>query len=222
MYGKERIFMQVLDLFAGSCSFGNVARERGHDVITTDYKQNPDGTVDIVSDIFEFDYESLPRIDFVWASPPCTTFSIAGCRFHWNPPESDGTRIPRSAAAGEGLRMIEKTLEIIDYLGPAYWIMENPRGLLRKFNIVEHLPRETATYCQYGDERMKPTDLWSNLFFDVWTPKPMCKNGAPCHVSAPRGAQTGTQGIIGAYKRSMVPKELCEEIIVAVEEKGKL
>ena len=55
MYGKERIFMQVLDLFAGSCSFGNVARERGHDVITTDYKQNPDGTVDIVSDIFEFD-----------------------------------------------------------------------------------------------------------------------------------------------------------------------
>ena len=155
--------------------FGNVARERGHNVITTDYKQNPDKTVDIVSDIFEFDYESLPRIDFVWASPPCTTFSIAGCRFHWNPPEPDGTRTPRSSAAGEGLRMIEKTLEIIDYLGPAYWIMENPRGLLRKFNVVEHLPRETATYCQYGDDRMKPTDLWSNLFFDVWTPKPMCK-----------------------------------------------
>ena len=34
--------------------------------------------------------------------------------------------------------------------------------------------------------------------------------------------KTGTQGIIGAYKRSMVPRELCEEIIIAVEEKGKL
>ena len=222
MYGKGKKYMQILDLFAGSCSFSNVARSRGHNVISTDNKQNPDGTVDIVSDIFEFDYQSLPRVDFVWASPPCTTFSIAGCRFHWNAPDDNGIRIPKSKAAGEGLRMIEKTLEIIDYLGPAYWIIENPRGLLRKFNIVDDLPRETATYCQYGDSRMKPTDLWSNLYFDVWAPRPMCKNGDPCHVSAPRGAQTGTQGIRGAYERSKVPKALCEEIIIAVEERGKL
>ena len=48
-----------------------------------------------------------------------------------------------------------------------YWIIENPRGKLRKLEIVKDLPRTTVTYCQYGDIRMKPTDLWTNLIEDV-------------------------------------------------------
>ena len=44
-------------------------------------------------------------------------------------------------------------------------------------------------------------------------PKPMCKNGDPCHVSAPRGSKTGTQGRESAYYRSMIPEELCKEIL---------
>ena len=39
---------------------------------------------------------------------------------------------------------------------------------------------DTVTYCQYGDTRMKPTDLWcSDSLFQQWTPRPMCKNGDP-------------------------------------------
>lgn len=57
---------------------------------------------------------------------------------------------------------------------------------------------------------MKPTDIWTNAHF--WKPKPMCKNGMPCHVAAPRGSRTGTQGI-GTYKdRSRIPSALFEEI----------
>ena len=41
----------------------------------------------------------------------------------------------------------------------------------------------------------------------------MCKNGMPCHESAPRGSQTGTQGLKGNYLRSIVPYELCKEIL---------
>mgnify|MGYP003328916231 FL=1 len=48
-----------------------------------------------------------------------------------------------------------------------------------------------------------------------WIPRPMCKNGNPnCdHVAAPRGSQTGTQGLKGNYERSIVPSELCREIL---------
>ena len=70
--------------------------------------------------------------------------------------------------------------------------------------------RHTITYCQYGDTRMKPTDIWTNL---EWTPKPMCKNGDLCHQSAPRGSKTGTQGIKGARDRGVIPPQLFEELL---------
>jgi hypothetical protein len=89
--------------------------------------------------------------------------------------------------------------------------MENPRGLLRKMDLVQNLKRQTVTYCQYGDERMKPTDIWTNS--DVWVPRKMCKNGDSCHVAAPRGSRTGTQGRANAYERSKIPVDLCNEIL---------
>lgn len=58
---------------------------------------------------------------------------------------------------------------------------------------------------------MKPTDIWTNS--TTWIPKPACKNGDKCHVAAPRGSRTGTQGVKGAYNRSKIPEQLCEEII---------
>ena len=77
--------------------------------------------------------------------------------------------------------------------------------------FMDKFKRNTVTYCQYGDERMKPTDIWTNS--DVWVPRPMCKNGSPCHVAAPRGSKTGTQGRSNAYERSKIPEDLCREIL---------
>ena len=58
---------------------------------------------------------------------------------------------------------------------------------------------------------MKPTDIWTNN--NKWKPKPMCKNGDSCHISAPRGSRTGTQGLLNAYERSKIPENLCLEIL---------
>jgi hypothetical protein len=114
------------------------------------------------------------------------------------------------------MKLVQKTIEIIDHykkINPnLIWYMENPRGVLRKLPVVKDLPiRHTVTYCQYGDERMKPTDIWTNN--KNWKPKPMCKNGATCHISAPRGSKTGTQGRKGAYERSKIPEQLCLEVL---------
>ena len=41
----------------------------------------------------------------------------------------------------------------------------------------------------------------------------MCKNGSKCHIAAPRGSKTGTQGLKNAYERSKLPILLCKEIL---------
>ena len=204
--------MNVLELFAGSRSFSKVAEELGHKTFTSDIKAFD--KIDYVTNILEFDCTKVPfKLDVIWASPPCTYFSVASIGKHWN---KDNT--PKTKEAVVGCQIVVKTLQIIEQLQPNYFFIENPRGKLRKLSFMQKLPRTTVTYCQYGDTRMKPTDIWTNhlhnpLFSNGWKPKPICKNGDTCHVSAPRGSQTGTQGLKGNYERSKVPYNLCLEII---------
>lgn len=201
--------MNILELFAGSRSVGKVAKELGMNVFSSDINNFDD--IDYVVDILEFDFTKVPfKPDIIWASPPCTSFSVASLGHHWEYIDKK-THSPKTDSAKLGMKLVLRTLDIIDHFKPKYWFMENPRGVLRKLPIVKGLKRQTVTYCQYGDERMKPTDIWTNS--ELWIPRPMCKNGDPCHVSAPRGSQTGTQGRKGAYERSKIPNELCVEIL---------
>lgn len=203
--------MKVLELFAGSRSIGKVCDELGHEVFSSDWTEFEG--IDYVTDINKFDINKVPFVpDVIWASPPCTTFSVASIGKHW-----DMNRRPKTQDAIMGLQILKKTMEIIQmykhYNPNLIWYIENPRGMMRKvneWNFIKHV-RHTVTYCQYGDTRMKPTDIWTNNY--NWSPRPACKNGMSCHVSAPRGSRTGTQGLKGAYVRSQIPKELCTEII---------
>ena len=61
---------------------------------------------------------------------------------------------------------------------------------------------------------MKPTDLWGAI--KGWTSRPHCKNGDNCHEAAPRGSQTGTQGIKEVHLKSRIPFELSQEIYLSV------
>ena len=213
---------KVLELFAGSRSFTKVAERFGLDTYTTDFKAFD--KIDQVCDIFDFDFKKVPFIpDIIWASPPCTTFSVASIGTHWD----GGHRayIPKTEEAKIGIAIVRKTIEIIQLYGNKnpylLWIIENPRGVLRKLNLIDVEPK-TAWYCQYGDKRAKPTDLFFN--FD-WIPK-RCKNNRtpnqltifkPCkHELAPRGSKTGTHGLENDFERSKVPEKLCEEIIEAI------
>ena len=200
--------MKVLELFAGSRSIGKVADRLAFDVYSSDIEQF--GGIDYVTDILEFDVTKIPfKPDIIWASCPCTAFSVAAIGKNWTKVGDD--YIPKNPRAEFGLKLVQKTLAIIEHFNPTYFFIENPRGMLRKMPIMADLPRQGVTYCQYGDTRMKPTDIWTNS--TKWIPRPMCKNGDPCHVSAPRGSKTGTQGLKGSYERSKIPEDLCYEIL---------
>ena len=206
--------MKVLELFAGSRSFSKVAEEMGMTTFTTDYK--PFDKIDYVCDILDFDVKKIPfKPDIIWASPPCTYFSVASIGHHWN---KDHT--PKTEQAKLGVKIVQKTLDIISFLKPNYFFIENPTGKLRKLDVIKNIEKTTVCYCKYGEDRMKPTDIWTNNIQSIlnpggWLPREMCFNGNKnCHHQpAPRGSQTGTQGIKGNYLRSVVPYELCKEIL---------
>jgi hypothetical protein len=202
--------VNVLELFAGSRSVGKQAEKLGMNVFSSDLIEFEG--INYPVSILDFDVNKVPfQPDIIWASPPCTSFSVASIGHHWT--GGKGAYIPKTDGARLGLELVKKTIEIINHFQPTYWFMENPRGVLRKLPVVQGLKKNTVTYCQYGDERMKPTDIWTNS--DVWIPRPMCKNGNPCHVAAPRGSRTGTQGRSNAYERSKIPDELCNEILTS-------
>ena len=196
--------MKLLELFSGSGILSKTFRDNGHDTFTIDFnkKYNPD----LCKDIIDLSLSDIPfKPDVIWASPPCQCFSIASCSSHWN------NHIPIDDDTIKSILLVYKTILLIKTLNPKYYFIENPMGLLRTMEFMRKLPRKTVTYCQYGDNRMKPTDIFTNC--NKWIPKPMCKNGDKCHESAPRGSKTGTQGLINDYERSKLPEQLCIDIM---------
>ena len=212
--------MKVLELFAGKRSIGKAFEAQGHEVFSVEWDKSFEG-IDLYADISTVTAEEIlqkfGRPDVVWASPDCTTFSIAAISHHRRKNPETGNLDPVSEYAQFCDRVDQHVLQLIRELKPKYWFIENPRGGMRKMSWMQGLPRHTVTYCQYGDTRMKPTDIWTNHPSPQF--KPPCKNGDPCHVSAPRGAKTGTQGLKGSKERSVIPAELCKHIVHICEQR---
>lgn len=206
--------MKILELYAGSGSIKKAAKNFGFQVFSIDIYPFTD--IDLVMDIEYLKPNDIPfKPDMVWASPPCTSYSVAAISKHRNKQK------PISDFAHKSDRLIINTLKIINYYNCIYYI-ENPRGMLRKMDFMKNLPRKTVWYCQYQDLRAKPTDIFSNNFYSLfnpfgWQPKKECSNNNKfCeHQKSPRGSKTGTQGLIDSYERSKIPYELCTEIIQA-------
>ena len=214
--------MKVLDLYSGLGGWSQPALDAGHEVVRVEWDKRLAAEVPntIQADITELTATDLLNMcdgkpDLILASPPCESWSVMVLSRNWFP---DYT--PKSQRAVEAILMVSHTLELIHQLDPAFWVMENPRGMMRKHPVVAGLERRTITYCHYGEQRMKPTDLWSDRWPASLTLAPACKNGDPCHVRAPRGSMTGTQGMKGDrngyWTKSLIPYPLARDVTDAV------
>lgn len=212
--------MRVLELFAGTRSIGKAFEKHGHKVYSIEWDKNFEN-IDWYEDISKITAQDIidrfGHPDVIWASPDCTSFSIAAISHHRRKNLETGNLDPVSDYAKFCDNVDQHVLDLIRELKPKYWFIENPRGGMRKMTWMQGLPRYTVTYCQYGDTRMKPTDIWTNHPDPKF--KTPCHNGDPCHEPAPRGSKTGTQGLKGSIDRSRIPDKLCEHI-VEICEKG--
>lgn len=215
----------MLELFAGTRSIGKAFEKRGHEVFSIEWNKDFKN-IDLYEDISKVTSDQILQLfgrpDVIWASPDCSTFSIAAISHHRRKNKITGSLEPITDYAKFCDMVDQHVIELINELKPRYWFIENPRGGMRKMSFMQGLPRYTVTYCQYeldkpiNERRMKPTDIWTNHPNPKF--KPPCHNGDPCHCRAPRGAKTGTQGIKGAVLRSVIPELLCEHIVDICEE----
>lgn len=221
--------LRVVDLFCGEGATSEVGgwasafRARGHEVFTVDF--DPVYKPDLVADVLTLRPEDLPwRPDVILASPPCQGFSIARLGHNWDAPLPKAMvqryphlnrPLPKTPKAALGVDLVAATLRLIADTGTSFWIMENPVGKLRKHPVVADVERRTVTYCQYGREFMKPTDLWGG-FPPSLVLRPRCHNNDTCHVASPRGSRTGTQGR-PRLESTHVPFQLSLDVCVAAE-----
>ena len=212
---------RVLDLFAGLGGFSQAfaASDRWH-VTTVEIEERFEP--DIVADVFDLRPSDFDYFDVVLASPPCTQFSLAASsleRFVEGEPQTDD--------ASDAVALVYHTLGLIKGLNPDFWFLENPQGWLRH---VIGTPTGRVTYCQYGEDFQKPTDLWG-VHPTGFTYR-SCSAGQDCHVYNTSGEYPGwgncaviddtrkelaDEGHDRAALRALVPQELSEAIRDACE-----
>lgn len=208
----SEVKLNVLDLYSGLEGWSTPWRERGHEIYRVELNERFPAEH---RDVMTFEPSQLPWTpDVVLASSPCTGFSVMTIGKNWTHDHQ-----PKNESARNGLMLLERTIYLIEAFrrlnSGLIFVMENPRGKMRKMPQLALYERRTVTYCQYGERRMKPTDLWGGFPRELILKAP-CKNGMPCHDRAPRGSTTGTQGMDSA-ESAKIPRELSLEICIASE-----
>lgn len=149
----------ILSLFSGTDSWTKPYENNDRFKIirldnNIDFKTN----AEIQMDILQWDYTALKeKIDVIYASPPCNLYFT-------NMKHLTGVQIYTEADKELSLKLVNKTIEIITYFKPKFFIIENPRAKMRKHypEILGEKP-QIFYYCQNGFDYKKPTDIWSNI-----------------------------------------------------------
>lgn len=175
--------MKILELFSGTGSVGKVARKKGHTVVSLDLIL----PADIKADILTWDYKQyeVGHFDVITASPVCLWWSQLrlsniGKVLKAHP----GKPFTREMADADidkfGKPMVDKVLEIIAYLKPTYYWIENPQTGRMKNYLT--LPYFDVDYCKYADWGYKKrTRFWTNIYFKPKTCKKDCGSMSKTH-----------------------------------------
>jgi len=199
--------MLIGDFWCGTKSATQAFADKEDEIVSIDIMPSFQPT--ICKDILDVTVDELREFgefDFIWASPDCSVFSIANLKQrHFGLPN---TR-PLTDKARGMVERVQHTRDLLEALNPKHgFLIENPRGLLRKLPVMQGLPRRTVTYCSYFDGRMKPTDLWGPTP-PTWVHRPPCHNENPLchHERSARGQDSGTMAL-DWEDRIKVPYEL--------------
>lgn len=123
--------MKVLELFAGTRSIGKAFESRGHEVYSVEWNKKFEN-INLYEDIMNVTADQIIKDfghpDVIWASPDCTTFSIAAISHHRKKNPETGSLDPVSDYAKFCDKVDRHVLDLIRELTPKYYFIENPRG----------------------------------------------------------------------------------------------
>lgn len=134
----------ILSLFDYSGNWPKYYKENGYDVYQIDLKFGID-ILELTREDFSFD-----SVHGILAAPPCTDFAGSGAQW-WKAKDEDGR-------TEESLKLIDKTIEIINWFTPEWWALENPVGRLQKLRPQLGQPWYFQPFW-YGDPYTKKSGL---------------------------------------------------------------
>ncbi|NP_078617.1 DNA methyltransferase [Lymphocystis disease virus 1] len=211
--------MKILDLFSGTHSVNRTRMlyNKNWNIISVDLI-NSDYNVDILN--WNYKKAFKPKFfDVIWASPPCRYFSIL--RSSNIGKKGFSLESILKDREEKGLPLLNKTLELIDYLQPKWYFIENPDSGAMK-NYICNRPSYVIDYCQYSNwGYRKRTRIWTNLinFNPKLCNKAQCKNvilntmtNKKIHKLRTDGGGRGQKGTT-RNERYRVPELLIKELI---------
>ena len=116
--------MKILELFAGTRSIGKAFEKNGHEVFSVEWDKDFEN-IDLNADIGQLTSEEIlakfGKPDVIWASPDCTTFSIAAISHHRRKNEETGNLDPVSDYAKFCDKVDQNVLKLIRELKPKFY-----------------------------------------------------------------------------------------------------
>ena len=216
--------MKLLELFSGQGSISATFKENGFEAYRVDWSDKVEA--ELHADIMTLTVEQIIDLcggvpDVVWASPQCTTYSIAT---HIHRTKKEGLEPKTESAAYDDLVNVAmwKLIDALLFAGTRYYFVENPRGRMRRMKFIQDRPRFTVSYCSYGRKANargyenfyinKPTDIWTNHPNPSF--KPLCTQSTPTHIHGEWGAASKRDYL----SRGQIPKDLIDFIILISQE----
>ncbi len=201
-----------VELFCGYGIISSSFLQAGFNVFSVDIRKRK-GVCEptLRKNILQLSPRDIPfkKIHVLWVGLPCDVWSYASGNFHWN---SDGS--PKTEKCLEHIAILKKTLDLIEYLKPDIFFIENPRGRLRNYPLMldflekMHAVIKVLTLSSYGFPGTKPTNLFTNA--RDFSPKELDSFG--------RGAKRDFKmDNISVCQKSKTPYLLADEIVKYVQ-----
>jgi len=220
--------MRLLELFCGTKSVGKKFEEIGYEVISLDY--NPQFNATHTEDFLIWDYKQYSSNHFavIWASPDCTTWSVASGGKYRLKKFIYGLNNVHQIKTTLANNMINKLIEILKYFNCKNWFIENPRGLLNHYPPLNEFIEETNSHkllVYYGNYNNwgfpKATHIWSNI--KLWNNETKPEIGEEHYIVKYKKFDERFKKFFhnfsnsNAIERSRIPPDLIQRILSFLE-----